>query len=191
MNKGADLNPLADIKEPDSFRSVQLMTAGTQHIDLTLIYIDRYLSKCLNCIRMEQHTMLFRDGTDLFDRFDGTDLIVGEHNGNQDRIRANRRFQLIQLHKSVLIHIQIRHFIAAFLEIFPGMKNRMMLNLRRDNMLSFLCIRFRRCLQCPVVGFRSACRKIDLIGSSSEHLCNAFSLLIDLLFVTGCKAVHT
>ena len=31
--EGTDLNALADVKEADSFRSVQLMSAGAEHVD--------------------------------------------------------------------------------------------------------------------------------------------------------------
>ena len=40
--------------------------------------------------------MLFRNSTNLFNWLNRSDLIVGKHNRNQDRIRADSCFQLIQ-----------------------------------------------------------------------------------------------
>ena len=51
--KRTDLNSFSDIQETDSLWSVQLMSTGTEHINIHLIYVDRNLSKCLNCICME------------------------------------------------------------------------------------------------------------------------------------------
>lgn len=51
--EGADFHTLSDVKEADSFRSVNLMTAGTEHINIALIHIDRDLAKCLYGICVE------------------------------------------------------------------------------------------------------------------------------------------
>ena len=68
------------------------MAAGTQHINIHLIYIDRYLSVCLYRICMEQNAVFFCNRSDLFHRLDRSYLIVGKHDSDQNRIRANRRF---------------------------------------------------------------------------------------------------
>ena len=106
------------------------MAAGTEHINVTVIYIDRKLSESLHCIGMEQDAMLFCDLTDLFDGLNGSDLIVGKHDGNQDGIRTDSLLQLVQFYNTVLIYIQIGDLKTAFLQILAGMKDRVMLDLR-------------------------------------------------------------
>lgn len=64
----ADLNTLTDIEEADSLRSVDLMSAGAEHINIELIYIDRDLAECLNSVCMEQDSMLMCYLSDLFQR---------------------------------------------------------------------------------------------------------------------------
>ena len=92
MYEGADFHTLSDVKEADSFRSVNLMTAGTEHINIALIHIDRDLAKCLYGICVEQNPIFFCDASNLLDRLDRSDLIVCKHNGNQDRIRTDCLF---------------------------------------------------------------------------------------------------
>ena len=53
VNKRTKFQALANIQETDSFWSVEFMSAGTQHIDMKFINIDRNLTKCLNRIGME------------------------------------------------------------------------------------------------------------------------------------------
>ena len=66
VNEGTDLDPFADIHHADSLWSVNLMTTGTEHVDIHLVHVNRYMCKCLYRIRMEQYAMLLCDRTDLF-----------------------------------------------------------------------------------------------------------------------------
>ena len=53
VNKRTKLQAFANIQETDSFWSVEFMSAGTQHIDMKFIDVDRNLTKRLNRIGME------------------------------------------------------------------------------------------------------------------------------------------
>ena len=90
MNKGADLNAFSDIEETDSFGPVNLVPAGGEHINMILIHIDRHMTVGLNRIRMEKDTVLLGNLANFLYGLNGTDLIVGKHNGNQNRVRTNR-----------------------------------------------------------------------------------------------------
>src|SRR5699024_5755441 len=57
VNEGTDLHACADIQKSDALWSVQLMSAGTQHIDVTFIHIDWEMSISLHRICMEQDAM--------------------------------------------------------------------------------------------------------------------------------------
>ena len=112
------------------------MSAGAEHINITLVHINGNLCERLHCVRMEQDTVLPGDLSNLCDRLDGADLIVCEHHGDQDRIRAERCLHILRIYKSVLIHIQIRHLISALFKIFAGMEDRMMFDPAGDDMFS-------------------------------------------------------
>ena len=90
MDKRADLHACTDIQKSDALWSVQLMSAGAQHIDITFIYIDGKMTVSLHRICMEQDAMLMGDLSDLADRFYRSDLVIGIHNRDQDRIWPDR-----------------------------------------------------------------------------------------------------
>ena len=95
MDEGTDLHTGADVKETDSLRSVDLVAAGTHHVDVKIIYVDRHMSVCLNRVGVEQNAMLLRDLANLFDRLDGSDLVICKHHGNENGSRADSLLQLI------------------------------------------------------------------------------------------------
>ena len=163
VNEGTQFQALADIQETDSFRTVQLMSAGAEHINLILIYIDRNLAESLYRIGMEKNAMLFCDSSNLLNRLNGADLIVCKHNGNQNSGRTDCLFQFLQLYHTVLIHVQISYLKTILLQPFAGMQNRMVLNLGGNDMISFILIALCSCLQRPVVRFAAACSKVNFI----------------------------
>ena len=81
--------------------------------------------------------MFMCDLPDFFNRFDRTDFIVSKHNTDQYRIRADCSFHSFRTDNTILIHIQISHLISTLLQILSCMKDCMMLNLSRNNMLTF------------------------------------------------------
>ena len=186
MNEGTDLHTLADVEESDALRAVQLVSAGAEHVDVILVYIDRQLAVCLHGIGVEQNAMLLCDLSDLFDRLNRSDLIVCKHHRNQDRIRADRSFQLVDLYLAVLIDINIGNLIAPLLEIFARMQDRMVLDLCRDDMLSFGFISLCRRLQCPVIRLRTAGGKVNLLRLCAKRRCDRLTAFIDR-FLTLCS----
>lgn len=53
MDEILQTQPLSDVEESDSFRSIEFVTAGTQHVDMQLIHLNRDLAKCLYRIGVE------------------------------------------------------------------------------------------------------------------------------------------
>ena len=93
------------------------MGAGAQHIDLVFVHVDGFMSIGLDRVRMEKDSMLLRDLPDFFDWFDGPDLIIGKHYRQKDRIRTDRLFYLLRIHKSKFVHRQGGDFKALFFHI--------------------------------------------------------------------------
>ena len=144
---------------------------------MKLVNIDRQLTVCLNRIGMEQNAVFLCDLTDLFDRLNGSDLIVCKHNGDQDRIRTNCFFQFIHFYDTVFIHTDVSDLKTTFFQIFCGMQDRMMLDLGRDDVFSFALISFCRCFQCPVICLGTTGCEINLIFLCSQSLCDRSSCI--------------
>ena len=95
--------------------------------------------------------MLMGNLSDLSDRLNGTDLIIGKHNTDQDRIRTDRFLNLLRCDKTILIHIKVCDLITMLFQILAGMQDRMMLDLGCDDMLPFGLVCLGNALQHPVV----------------------------------------
>ena len=80
MNKGADFYPFSDIEKADSLRTVQLMSACTEHIDVKRLHINGNMSVSLNRICMEQNPLLLCNSSYFLYGLYGSDLIIGKHN---------------------------------------------------------------------------------------------------------------
>ena len=139
---------------------------------------------------MEKDSMLLRDLPDFFDRFDGPDLIIGKHYRQKDRIRTDRLFYLLRIHKSKFVHRQIRHLKAPLFQILSRMQDRVMLDPGRNDVLSFGRVRLGRRHQRPVIGLASAAGKINLIVLCSQRSRDHCSRMGHCLFARIGKPVH-
>ena len=194
--KGLDLHTFANIEETDSFRSMQLVSAGTEHVNMQFIHIDGHLSKSLHRIGVEQNSMFMGNLTNLPDGLDGTDLIIGKHYRYQNGIRADRVFQILQFDHTKFIDIQISDLISPLFQIFTGVQNRVMLNLGSNDMFSLRSIRFRSGFQRPVISLRTASSKIDFIllgtqccSNLRSGLCHSFLALSAQAVDRGCITI--
>ena len=79
MDKGTNLYPCADIEESDSLGPVQLVSAGTEHVNVIFIHLDGHMGKCLYRIGVEQNPVFPGNGPDFLDRLNGANLIIGKH----------------------------------------------------------------------------------------------------------------
>ena len=191
MNKWSNLNRIAQIHNTDSLWPVNLMSTGTQHINMILVHIDRNMSISLYCIGMENNVMLFSNLTDLLDRLNGTNLIVCKHNRDHDRCRSNSCFQLIQLDHSILIYSNVSHLKTILFQIFTCMQNRMMLYRRSNNMISFFFLRKSCRFQRPVIRLTSTTCKINLISIGTQKVSHCLSGILYSLLTLTCETIYT
>ena len=133
--------------------------------------------------------MLLCDRTDFFQRLDGSDLIVGSHNRNQNGIRTDGSFQLVQFHFTIFVYSDISYFISVFFKPLCRMQDCMMFNRCCNNMLSFICISFRSCFQCPVIGLASAAGEVNFIRFCTDRFCDSLTCMIHTTLCLSRKAV--
>ena len=68
------------------------MAAGAEHVNMAFVYMDGNLAECLHSVRMEQDSMLMGNLSDFPDRLYSSNLIVGIHDGDQNRRRPDGGF---------------------------------------------------------------------------------------------------
>ena len=191
MDKRADSGLVADIEKSYPLRPVKLMPAGRKQVNMTVPDIDRQMPIHLHRIGMEQNTLLCSNLTDLPDRLDRSDLIIGIHHGNQYSIRTNRPFQLLYINNPVAVHIQIRNFRPLLFQIFTGMQHRMMLYLRCDNVLPLIAVCLIHPFNRPVIRLRTASGEKNLIPFGSQGSGNRLPCLYNRLLTLTSQPVDT
>ena len=135
--------------------------------------------------------MLFCDTSDFLDRLDRTNLVVCKHYRNQDCFRCDCFLKFIQFYNTVLVYIYICDLCAAFLQIFTGMENCMMLDLCCNDVVSFCFICLKGSLQSPVIRLGTTCCEINFFFLCSKNFCDLLSSFGDRLFALACKIINT
>ena len=75
----------------------------------------RRLAISLYCVRMEQDIVSGRDFTDfLVMGWTVPISFIGKHDGNQDSVRPDGFFQLVQLYYTIFVHIYIEVISQPF-----------------------------------------------------------------------------
>ena len=160
----------SDVQRSDSFGTIDLVGRHGEQVDVHCFHINRNLSHPLRCITVKKHPPFTGHLTNLRERIQGSDFIIASHQGNQDRVFADRGFQLFQINSSVFIHIQKSYFIPFLLESLAGINHRLMLDWAGDDMFSFFMIKFRHAKNCHVIGFSGTAGKNDLFSGSADGL---------------------
>jgi hypothetical protein len=151
----------AHVERADALRPVHLVRGDRQQVGLELLHVDLYPAAALHRVAVEDDAVLLADLGDFPDRLDDADLVVGGHDGDQDRLVADRAAQVVEADPAVFLDRQIRHAIAVFLEALARVDHRLVLGDARDDVVALLAIHLGDALDRKVVAFRRARCKYD------------------------------
>src|SRR4029078_8531002 len=80
----------ADVERADALRAVHLVRGDARKVDVHLLYVERHLADALNRVGVEEDPARPGDLADLLDRLDRPDLVVREHDRDEDRLFRHR-----------------------------------------------------------------------------------------------------
>src|SRR5215472_16586332 len=109
------------------------------------------------------------DAGAILDRLDGSDLVVGVHDADEDRARRDRSAQLVGIDPPGAVNRQIGDAGAQPLEKRAGFDDGRMLDARGDDVIAAVAVRKEHALEGEVVGLAAAARKNDLVASAAEQ----------------------
>src|SRR5262249_47109088 len=133
----AELYTFAYGQGANTLRPIKLMTGKREQINVVLGDIHRRLGDALRGISVKKHPTLAAQLTDLGNRLQDADFIVGVHHADQDRLFGESQTELFQINQAVLLHRQIRHLQAAFLKMLATVEDSLVLSDNRDDVITF------------------------------------------------------
>ena len=166
VDQVVDLHAFPDVEGADTLGAIELVGGEGEEVDVLGLHVDRHVADDLDGIGVEGHLVLPCNRTQFRDRLDRADLVVGVHDGDQDRLVRDRLFEFRRVDEAVLVDREIGDGEAFLLQVLAGMEDRMVLDLRSDDMVALLPVRKGHSLDRPVVGLASPGGEIDLIRSA-------------------------
>ena len=158
-----------DPESADALRPVHLVGADGDRVHLHLLDVEGHLSESLHGVAVEQDALLAAEGTDLGDRLDGPDLVVREHDGNEDRLVGDRCAQLVEGDAAVLLDRQVRDAVALPLEALASIEHGLVLGATGDDVIAFVLVKFGDPLDGEVVRLGGAGSEDDLLAVSAQE----------------------
>ena len=163
------LHAAAHIQKADALGAVDLVGRRRQHVDAQLVHVDGLMAEGLHRVGVEDDARLVGGRRQLANRLDGADLVVGEHDGGQDGVRADGRLEVLNAHESVLVHGKIGHLEALALQRLAGVKHRVVLDGARDDVAPLGGVGPGEALEGPVVRFGAAAREEDFARRRADE----------------------
>jgi len=96
---------------------------------------------------MEDDTLLMTDLADLANRLQHANLVVGRHDGDENRLVIHRALQVFEIDQPICLNRQIGNPVAVLLQPLAGVQNRLVLGHLGDDVVAALAVHLRNALQ--------------------------------------------
>lgn len=137
------------------------MTADGQQIDMKILHRKRDLAEKLDGIGVKQRVFVMEQSADFRDRLDCSHFIVGRHDADQDGVGTQGSFHILDTYQAVFINGQFRYLKSALLQRPACFQHRRVLDLRGDDVSTYVTPLFCGTLNGQVVGLRSSAGEHD------------------------------
>ena len=117
------------------------------------------------------------------------DLVVGVHDGDQNRLRRDRLAHVLGIDAAVLLHRQIGHFVAVLFQALAGVQHRLVLDRLGDDVVALFAVHLGNALDHQVVGFRGAAGEDDFLGRRADQRGDLRACDFDRFFAGPAKRV--
>src|SRR5438876_981664 len=159
------------VERADALGPVEQVRRAREKVDPHRLDVDRDLADGLSGVGMEDDPLFLRELADRGDVLDRADLIVREHDRDEDRLVRDRLLHVVDVHEAVRLHRDVRHRESLPLEPLAGIEPRPLLDRRRHDVVALLAVHLGDALEREVDRLRAARREHDFLGvaRSEEH----------------------
>ena len=162
---GEDVRPVAHVQHADALRAFELVRGDRDEVRPERTNVDLDVGRGLDRVDVEQDAAMAAHLLgDLGDRLDGADLVVGEHDRDEDRAVVDRRVELVGIDPRVPVDGQLDDLEPELLEVAQGVADRVVLDGRGDDPVAATLAGPRPTLEGKIVRLGAARREDDLAG---------------------------
>ena len=148
----------------DTFGAVHLVARPGHEVNTNLLGVNRNLAYRLGSIRHEEYTVLGANFTDFFHRLNHPGFVVGPHDGDEDRLIGDGRFEGFEADEAFAVYFQVGYFTTLLFYLFTGIEHGFVLRCCGDDVVAFAGVHLKDAFDGEVVRLRSAGSKDDLTG---------------------------
>ena len=124
-----DVRPVPDVQGADTLGTLELVRAERHEIRPERAHVEVDVWRRLDGVDVQEDALVgLYPARDLGDRLDGPDLVVGEHDRDQDRAVGERGVELVGVDPSVPIDRQLDDLEAELLEVAQRVTDRVVLD---------------------------------------------------------------
>src|SRR3989338_43105 len=138
------------------------MPRQRKQIDAHLLHAHGYLADPLSRVAVVDDALLLGQLSDLAVRLDGSNLVIGRHNRDENGLVGNGLTELIQTNGTVTVHPQVSDSESPPLQGLAAIQDRPVLGAAGNDMIALVPVSFRDTFDRQVVGLRGAAGKNNL-----------------------------
>ena len=158
-----DVRPVSDVQRADALGTLELVRAERDEIGAERLDVEVDIRRGLDGIDVDHDPLARPDlADDLGDRLDRADLVVGEHDRDEDRLVVERRLELVGIDAPIAVDRQLDDLEPELLEIAQRVPDRVMLDRRGHDPVAARLARPGGALQRQVVRLGAARCEDDL-----------------------------
>ena len=124
---------------------------------------------------------------DLRDGLQDADLVVGRHDGNQNRLVGNGAAKIVEVDQAIFPDRKNADLKAVLFQALATVPDGLVLGGQADNVVPLLPIHLGHALEGQVVGLGGAGGEDDLLGRCVDQIGNLAAGFIDSLFRLPAK----
>ena len=127
----------------------------------SFLQVDRDLAGRLRRVDVENDALFAADLADRLDVLDHADLVVHQHDRDQDRVRTQRGLELLEVDQAVVLRRPDTSLRSPRARVRAGVEHGLVLGLHRDDVLALALVEMRGALDREVVRLGRAGRPDD------------------------------
>ncbi len=190
MGSNAHARLAPHIQRADALGAVHLVRRERRQIHAGGLDVERHLADALHRVGVEQRQLVLAldqlaDGGDVLDH---ADLVVGQHDRDQQRLVGDGGLELAEVDAPVGLDRQVGDLEALLLEALHRVEHRLVLGLHRDEVVAAPLVEPGRALDGEVVRLGRARGEDDLLGAGADQGGDVAARLLDGLL--GAPAEH-